>query len=128
MPWLREFLRDYVAWTILDKVLDAFLAGIVLSALTAIVAYGRALGPAWKYGSVGALIATALISIVLGFHRLLSKRRALVQTEARHESVRVKPPPRRPLLPRSRQTPKNGSISESSQRRKYWSISTPSNP
>src|ERR1700682_1042993 len=92
MPWLREFLRDYVAWTILDKVLDAFLAGIVLSALTAIVAYGRALGPAWKYGSVGALLAAALLSIVLGLHRLLSKRRALVQTEARHESVRKAAP------------------------------------
>jgi hypothetical protein len=104
MSWLREFLRDYVAWTILDRVVDAltgttagkalltFLAGAVLSALTAIVAYVLALGPAWKYGSAGALLATTLVTIVLGFFLLLSKRRAPVPLEARHELVREAAP------------------------------------
>jgi hypothetical protein len=103
MPWLKEFIRDYVAWTTLDRAIDAltgttagkaflaFLASAVLSALTTAVAHLRALGPAWKYGSVGALVATMLASMVMGFSLLLSKRRTLPRQAARQWAVPAQP-------------------------------------
>ena len=117
MPWLSEFLRDYVAWTTLDRTIDAltgtkagmafltFLGASVLSALATAVAHLRALGPVWKYGSLGALVATVPVSIVLGLFLLLSKRQALASPEAaRHKLGReatpsIAPPADTPAIP-----------------------------
>src|SRR5437870_8129798 len=103
VSWPGDLLRDWLGWTALDKALDAltetkvgkalltFLGGVMLSAVSTAVAYVRTLGPAWWFGSLGALIATVGASAILAVILVRDKRRALPN------DARLAPPPPRTI-------------------------------
>jgi hypothetical protein len=80
--WLKQFVKDYVPWTLVDlliytrtrRVFLLFLAGAVVSGIAFIFSYWHALGPAWQYGPLSTLVATSVVTLGTGALLLIEKR------------------------------------------------------
>src|SRR5271163_3092735 len=84
--WVKQFLADYLPWTLVDLLIYTrtgrpllfFLGGMLMTGVTLVIAHVKELGPAWTYGSLGGLISMTLVSLGLIISLLVGQDRRTI--------------------------------------------------